>query len=112
MTTTGKNGWKKSAILYGKPGYYEVTEDTAWSWKYDLRRIELSDAIAGWPTDTSAGTVFDGTGSDTINCSKPSDTEVTQQIALATEKFGEASTGVGVEFSFGEKIEYTWKCGK
>lgn len=50
-----------------------------------------------------------GTGSDTINCSKPSDTEVTQQIALATEKFGEASTGVGVEFSFGEKIEYTYK---
>lgn len=62
LKTTGRKGWKKITMLYGEPGYYEVTEDTAWSWKYDLRRIELSDAIKM----TTPATVFDGTGSDTI----------------------------------------------
>lgn len=62
LQSTGKKGWKKSAIIYGKAGYYEVTEDRAWSWKYDLRRIELSDAKK-WKTPD---TVFDGTGSNVV----------------------------------------------
>lgn len=50
-----------------------------------------------------------GTGSDTVDCSSPANTTVTQKIALATEKFDEASTGTGVNFSFGESVAYEYK---
>ncbi|MDD5949987.1 MAG: Ig-like domain-containing protein, partial [Lachnospiraceae bacterium] len=50
-----------------------------------------------------------GTGSDTVDCSSPANTTVTQKIALATEKFDEASTGTGVDFSFGESVAYEYK---
>lgn len=65
LQSTGRKGWKKATIIYGKAGYYEVTEDTAWSWKYNLSRIELSDAKK-WTSPGDDGIVFDGTDSNTV----------------------------------------------
>ncbi|MDE7422716.1 MAG: starch-binding protein [Lachnospiraceae bacterium] len=37
QTTDKKKGYKKTVVVLGlEPGYYEISEDEEWSWKYDL----------------------------------------------------------------------------
>lgn len=37
QTTDKKKGYKKTVVVLGlEPGYYEISEDEGWSWKYDL----------------------------------------------------------------------------
>lgn len=40
QTDEKKKGYKKSAVIVGlEPGYYEISEDENWSWKYDLMGV-------------------------------------------------------------------------
>ena len=40
QTEESKKGYKRSGIVIGlEPGYYEISEDENWSWKYDLMGI-------------------------------------------------------------------------
>ncbi|MCI8410710.1 MAG: starch-binding protein [Lachnospiraceae bacterium] len=37
QSTDKKKGYKKTVVVLGlEPGYYEISEDEGWSWKYDL----------------------------------------------------------------------------
>lgn len=63
LKCNNKKGWKKSiAVIDLKPGYYEVAEDTGWSWKYDLRRIDLADSVVM----RTAKNIFSDSGSGKI----------------------------------------------
>lgn len=40
QTAETKKGYKKTAVVLGlEPGYYEISEDENWSWKYDLMGV-------------------------------------------------------------------------
>lgn len=74
---------KEKTIMNLKKGYYEVVEDTDWSWKYNLVSVKDSDIYSNAPT----GTVFVGNKNEQILSTNHYFGEMNVATALAKVEF-------------------------